>query len=737
MTMTQVIGEVLRRRGAGEALSDEQVISEHPELMPQLGDELAALGGIHQAYLASRRAVKAQETMAILNTRELETPIELSREADADGGAGNRKTSKSTPKAAASPQRPAGIDGYQIGDEIASGGQAAAFKAIQENTGRLVAIKVMLGGAFFESRHRDRFEREVAILAKIDHPHVVGILDQGRTADGSFFLVMDYVDGRPIDQYVGESLPAAATLSDPSRLRPLLQLCIKVARAVQEAHRLGVVHRDLKPSNILVDRRGEPRLMDFGLARSLEEFFSAGEANGSGNGRIMARSVTGAYQVCSLPWASPEQVVRGVRAEFRSDVYSLGVTFYQLLTSTLPYPVDGPIDELTRHIRTTVPPPPSRLMTARQRHQDLTDLTETVAQLLEGIDAIVLKALAKAPADRYVSAAALADDLERCLAGMYKPAAPDALKPFEQSQHAGQGRRRRLLIVGGTAIIAALLVGVGTILVHSRASVGEPASPAIAYGLRRWRVPELKMDFVWLEPRTFTMGSFAGDTGRNPQEIEHEVRLTKGFWMDTTEVTQWQYKELMGTNPSPVQGDELPVERVSWNDANAFCKRAEQVLATKGHHWTVRLPTESEWEYACRAGTTSAYAATDLGNLGWFDGNSGGRAHAVGQKLPNPWGLYDMHGNVEEWCADGYDPYYPSSLYGPVIDPKGVERPVLRVVRGGSFILPDVQCRSAARGAANPETRSASLGFRVVVEESEPTTKTTGPATAATSRHAE
>jgi len=180
--------------------------------------------------------------------------------------------------------------------------------------------------------------------------------------------------------------------------------------------------------------------------------------------------------------------------------------------------------------------------------------------------------------------------------------------------------------------------------------------------------------------------------------------------MGVTEVTQEQYQAVMGTNPSWYKGATNPVDGVSWNDATEFCKK----LSEKTHQ-TVRLPTAAEWEYACRAGTQTAYSFGDdpsaLGDYAWNYGNrgSGGRIHPVGQKKPNAWGLYDMHGNVWEWCEDwfGEDPK------GPVTDPSGPATGTLRVQRGGSVGNPDDDVLwNAVRAGNSPDSRLSDNGFR-------------------------
>ena len=197
---------------------------------------------------------------------------------------------------------------------------------------------------------------------------------------------------------------------------------------------------------------------------------------------------------------------------------------------------------------------------------------------------------------------------------------------------------------------------------------------------------------------------------------QHQVCISTGFWMGQTEVTQGQYKSVMNAQPwsgeNYVQEDaNNPAVCVSWDDAAAFCRKLSQ---QEGE--TYRLPTEAEWEYACRAGTTTRFSFGDsdssLGNYAWFNGNAYDvdqkYAHSVGQKKPNPWGLYDIHGNVDEWCSDWYDDYYSNS---PSVDPKGPSPGVFRSLRGGSWNSVEHLLRCAWR---LPGYRSVIVGFRVV-----------------------
>ena len=224
----------------------------------------------------------------------------------------------------------------------------------------------------------------------------------------------------------------------------------------------------------------------------------------------------------------------------------------------------------------------------------------------------------------------------------------------------------------------------------------------------------VKMKLVRIPAGRFVMGSPQTETGREGHEgPQHWVKISKPFYMGVAEVTQKEYAAVMGTNPSKFSGTNRPVERVSWGDAVEFCRKLSEKTKRK-----VRLPTEAEWEYACRAGTKTAYSfGGDVGKLGhyaWHSGNSAKQTHGVGQKKPNAWGLYDMHGNVWEWCADWYgESYYRSS---PGTDPQGPGSGKDRVHRGGSWWHdPPWYCRSAFRNVRVPDTRFCTLGFRVVL----------------------
>ena len=210
---------------------------------------------------------------------------------------------------------------------------------------------------------------------------------------------------------------------------------------------------------------------------------------------------------------------------------------------------------------------------------------------------------------------------------------------------------------------------------------------------------------------TFTMGQPGGGTDETP----HQVTLTKPFYMGVHEVTNAQWKRVMGSDPSKFKDDDRPVEQVSWQDALEFCRKLSALPEELSAGRVYRLPTEAEWEYACRAGTETRYSFGDneskLGEYGWFDGNSEGKTQRVGQKKANAWGLFDMHGNVWELCSDWYGDY-PE---GAVMDPQGSARAAVRASRGGSWYNPAKYWRSAYRCGDDPSLRYDFLGFRLAL----------------------
>jgi formylglycine-generating enzyme required for sulfatase activity len=223
------------------------------------------------------------------------------------------------------------------------------------------------------------------------------------------------------------------------------------------------------------------------------------------------------------------------------------------------------------------------------------------------------------------------------------------------------------------------------------------------------------MEFVLIQPGEFDMGSPANETGRYDDEGPvHHVTISEAFYLSKYEVTQKQWHEVMGDNPSQFKGDDLPVEFVFWDDVQDFIKKLNKKESTDKY----RLPSEAEWEYAARAGTTTRYSFGDddskLGEYAWYSKNSGDKTHPVGNKGANPWGLYDVHGNVWEWVQDQWHDTYNGAPTDGSAWEDGVS--TARVVRGGGWILYYGICRSAVRSRNGPDYCARDLGFRLLQE---------------------
>lgn len=544
----------------------------------------------------------------------------------------------------------------RLAHPLGEGGMGAVWVADHLTLERQVAVK-LIRGIEPSDEARSRFEREAKAAARISSPHVVQIFDYGITGQEQPYIIMELLQGESL----GERLARGPV--PPAELATIL---VQTASALASAHDSGVVHRDIKPANILLDRDGAPKLVDFDL---VTDTHTGGDTNTS--------------TIDNIIYAAPEVLNRPQDADKRADVYALGmIALFVLRRATLPM-----------------------------------DSLRGVGRLIADLDCdrrlkqVVARAVARDPAERYQRAddfcdalALAAADATASLAGaepMDEEAVPDTVResPTPQPLQPMAGAHATTVTAPTPAWASA----------HGEDRHGRWASFTIDGVEQRLRL---------IPAGTFVMGSPDDEEGRFEDEgPQHAVRIERAFWLADTPCTQAMWKAVMGTAPSAFQGEQRPVERVSHTDVQAFLRRLRE------HHPALhpRLPSEAEWEYACRADFSwSLYALHDNRRpaerslVAWYAANAGRTTRPVAQKAPNAWGLYDMLGNVWEWCADTLCDYAEMSDggSGPTKEASG-RRSAPLAVRGGCWANVARNVRAACRNAYPTRVALNQLGFRV------------------------
>jgi len=600
---------------------------------------------------------------------------------------------------------------------IGEGGMGRVYKALHTRLGRDVALKVIRKEKLSNPQTIRRFHQEIQAVAHLSHPNVVLAFDADQVNETNY-LAMEYVEGIDLTKLV----KARGPLPIPEACEYIRQGAI----GLQHAFERGLVHRDVKPSNFIVAKSGQVKVLDLGLAM-LKEMPGGEEAS---------RVTQEGFVLGTPDFLAPEQAKNPLAVDTRADVYALGATLFYLLTGKVPYDGASPTEKMIRHV--SDPPPQLRVHRPEAPQQ---------------LDAIIQWMMAKRPEDRPqtpIQAAIALQPFCPPSTGSFpvnavKPSHPDiALQPAppevprssQSFKLPGTGTPVRVRERGRTGvsrfttamvtIVALVTLGVLGFILY-RIAVPPVVPPEPGY------TNEVKMQFVLIPAGSFTIGSPDTEVGRSTDESPaHEVTLTNPIYFATTEVMNGPYATLMGTSPSITSskarwGGEMPVESVTWEEAQEFCKRLNDRDRTKRSGWEYRLPTEAEWEYACRATTTTPFAFGEklLPNKSAIftpateDPLSEeeiprplGLPNRVGQTVANKFGLYDMHGNVWEWCQDYYVRGYPA---GAQTNPAGPSIGDLRAIRGGSFSDPGSKCRSASRRGLPADTRDIHVGFRIVL----------------------
>jgi len=615
---------------------------------------------------------------------------------------------------------------YRITEGLGSGGFADVYAGI-DTSGKYVAIKIpqMKFDKTIDGSIYDKFQKEASVWSKLEHRNIVGFHSAG---------------DQPLPHIVMEMMDrdSLRTLMKKHRLTvgEAVYIMLQVLEGLSYAHHMAIVHRDLKPENILFTKDGTPKITDWGIGKFL-----------AATRMTETVGIKGTLNYCA-----PEQFDNRKygKVDWKTDIFQIGVLFYEMLTGMNPFAGED-LPEVYRKVVSHEPDPPSTLNPVVPKELDNIVMGALIKQKKRRWQTDAMLHELKRFFQKLIPEKGLQQQLmqqyQQFLQQQASQQQYSVLSQYQRQQQQSQGKapkhkkkKKRLTkqqkrialgkkIMMTTIILLVLIIGsIGGYLWYNWDKDGDEDRDNDKDGIRdrddafpdnpeEWADSDgdgvgdnsdiapnyasiqkfSDLNFIWatIGSGTFTMGSPEGEENED-EHPQHQVTISKGFQMLKYEVTQAQWEAVMGSNPSYFSGDNNPVEEVSWNDCQSFISRLNELDSD----YTYRLPTEAEWEYCCRAGSDAKYCFGDdegqLDQYAWHGYNSNDKTHPVGEKKPNAWGLYDMHGNVWEWCQDWYDSDYYE--YSPNIDPQGPISGSFRVNRGGSFFVFTWLCESAFRG---------------------------------------
>ncbi len=622
---------------------------------------------------------------------------------------------------------------YRIIRRLGQGGMGTVYEAEDERVSAAVVVKEANEATDETQRHE--FEREARLLANLQHKTLPKVMDY--FIEGGFeYLVMEFVPGYDL----GELLRRRGS---PFHLKAVLRWADELLGVLEYLHGLNppILHRDIKPSNLKLTQREDIYLLDFGLAKG---------ATGKMPMTQASRSIRG-----YTPIYSPLEQIAGQGTDARSDIYALGATLYHLLTNAPP--VDAPTRDEQLEYEKPDPLPPLRQLNPKvpeavaevihralslkrkERFENAAEMREALRRAEEEMKAAPELANGVARQTAY----GLARGTEELETARMPAAAQRGLATGPLAVDAGRPSQPRnpfrlVALVLAVLVVGALLFGFRSRIRRRLFGAGQPRATATPVAQKSTQsftenVNGVSLEMIAVPAGTFVMGTSDREAGRHGKNEEPAHGVTVGeFYLGKYEVTQAQWRAVMGTDPAFFKGDDLPVEHVSWKDAQEFCRKLSELTGRQ-----YRLPTEAEWEYACRAGTVGPFYA-ELDAIGWYGDNSGAervdatelyrksgedfvrllvekyghKTHPVGQKQPNGFGFYDMNGNVSEWCEDAFHDNYEGAPADGSAWVSGGD-PGFRARRGGSFLATALASRAAFRPKTNLDQRHVTFGLRV------------------------
>lgn len=627
---------------------------------------------------------------------------------------------------------------YKIVGHISSGGFGNTYEGVHTMMDTRVAIKEFFPKMFCNrdentshitvatqsnkelvDKLRKKFIEEAKAIFKMNHPNIVKVHDIFEE-NGTAYYVMDYIDGKSLGDIVKQRGP----LPEAEAVGYIRQ----VADALKYVHSLNRLHLDIKPGNIMVDKNGKAILIDFGASKHYDM------ESGENTSTLMGVNTKG--------YAPVEQSTQSfTKFSPATDIYALGATLYKLLTGITP-----PDANLLMAKEETLAPLPSCI--SKSTHNAvLKAMTQIRADRPQTID-VFLGLLDSKITNSFDDEVTVCEETEKARQAEEKRrlAEEQKLKEDEARRAAEEEARRKaeeeqkrkaeeqksntakksssknagLWIVIGVIAVVGIIIGVNSNGNSSDSGNSKQSGGVIQSGnntlsqqifSKTYTANGVSFDMMMVKAGTFTMG--ATSEMKDPYSNEkptHQVTLTNDYYIGKTEVTQALWMAVMGNNPSYFKGDNLPVECVSWDDCQKFISKLNSLTGQN-----FRLPTEAEWEFAARGGNNSNHyqysGSNELGDVAWYYGNSGRKTHAVATKQPNELGLYDMSGNVWEWCSDWYGNYSSSSQTNPT----GPSVGFCRVLRGGSWGCNAWFCRSSYRFSNAPGSSYSSFGLRLVL----------------------